>query len=161
MAVVTAHVYPSFTLALADKTQNAGASGDVIKVSLIASTSPVYTWGATPESQTTYTNWLTGDGTHGAMSEVTGGSYSVLSLTAASQAIADSTVYTSLTYSGAISWSSVTFTTTYAVFYFSVTGQLICYWDLGGAQSVAGSTFTLNLASANGVSNCIVQWTSS
>jgi hypothetical protein len=161
MSGVVAHVYPSFTQALATKTQNAGASGDVIKVSLIASTSPVYTWGSTPEGQTTYTNWLTGDGTHGAMTEVTGGSYAALSLTAASQAIADSGLFTTLTYSGSISWSSVTFTTTYAVFYFSVTGQLICYWDLGGSQSVSGATFTLALASANGVSNSIVQWTSS
>lgn len=158
---VTAHVYPSFQLALADKTQNAGASGDVIKVSLIASTSPVYTWGATPESQTTYTNWLTGDGTHGAMTEVSGGSYAVLSLTAANQAISDSGLFTSLTYSSAIAWSAVTFTTTYAVFYFSVTGQLICYWDLGGAQAVSGATFTLALGTANSITNCIVQWTSS
>lgn len=157
---VTAHVYPSFTLALATKTQNAGASGDVIKVSLIASTSPLYTWGTTPESQTTFTNWLTGDGTHGAMTEVSGGGYAALSLTAASQAIADSGLFTSLTYSGTIAWSSVTFTTTYAVFYFSVSGQLICYWDLGGSQSVSGATFTLNLGSANSVSNCIAQWTS-
>lgn len=158
---VTAHVYPSFTLALADKTQNAGVSGDVIKVSLIASTSPVYTWGATPEGQTTFTNWLTGDGTHGAMTEQSGGGYAALSLTAANQAVADSGLFTSLTYSSAVAWTSVTFTVTYAVFYFSVSGQLICYWDLGGAQSVSGATFTLALGTANSVTNCIVQWTSS
>ena len=155
---VTAHVYPSFILALADKTQNAGVSGDVIKVSLISA--GTYTYNATAQGQTTFTNWLTGSGA-GAMTEQSGGSYAALSLTAANQAISDSTVFTTLTYSSAIAWTTVTFTVTYAVFYFSVSGQLICYWDLGGAQSVSGATFTLALGTANSITNAIVQWTSS
>lgn len=159
---VSAHVYPSFTTALATKTQNAGVSGDVIKVAVISSAS-TYTWGATPEGQTTYTNFLTGDGTNGALTEVSSTNYTAggLALTASSQSIATTGLYNALEYSGTISWGPVTFTAKYAVFYFSTTGQLICYWDFGGAQSVSAGTFTLSLGSANGQSNALVQWTSS
>jgi hypothetical protein len=166
---VTAHVFPSFVLACDKKLANVGASGDTIQVALIASTGGVgnsLTWNATAQGFTTFASLLVGSGA-GTVVEVTGGSYARLSLTAANQAVADSTTFTSLTYSTAISWAAVTFTTLYAVFIDNTIGgtdstnQVICYWDLGGAQSVSGATFTLNLATANSIANCIVQWTSS
>ena len=166
---VTAHVFPSFVLACDKKLANIGASGDTVEVALIASTGGTgntIAWNSTSQGFTTFSSFLAGSGA-GTVVEVTGGSYARLSLTAASQAVADSTTFTSFTYSGTISWSSVTFTTLYAVFLDNTIGgtdstnQLICYWDLGGAQSVSGATFTLNLGTANSVSNCIVQWTSS
>lgn len=166
---VTAHVYPSFELAAAKKTANVNTSGDTIQVAMIASTGGTgntYAWNATSQGHVHFSDFLAGSGA-GTLVEVSGGGYSRLSLTAASQAVADSTVYTTLTYSGAISWSSVTFTALYAVFIDNTIGgtdttnQLICYWDLGGAQSVSAATFQLNLGTANSVANAIVQWTSS
>lgn len=165
---VTAHVYPSFELAAAKKTANVNTSGDTIQVALIASTGGTgnsYTWNSTAQGHTTMANFLAGTGA-GTLVEVSGGGYSRLSLTAANQAVSDSTTFTTLTYSSAISWSAVTFTAVYAVFIDNTIGgtdstnQLICYWDFGGAQSVSTATFQLNLGTANSIANAIVQWTS-
>jgi hypothetical protein len=171
---VTAHVFPSFVLASETKTANVGVSADTIQVALIASTGGTgntLAWNSTLQGATHFsgaagTGLLGGSGA-GTVVEVSGGSYARLSLTGASQAVADSTTFTTLTYSGTIQWTAVTFTALYAVFIDNTIGgtdstnQLICYWDLGGAQSVSGANFTLTLGTANSVSNAIVQWTSS
>lgn len=163
---VTAHVYPSFILASEKKTVNINAT-DTIQVALIASSGGsgnTYAWNSTSQGHTHFSDFLSGSGA-GTLVEVSGGSYSRLSLTTGSTAVSNSTTFTSFTYSGSISWSAVTFTTLYAVFIDNSVGgtdstnQLICYWDLGGAQGVSGVNFSLGLATANSIANVIVQWT--
>jgi hypothetical protein len=163
---VTAHVYPSFILASETKTANISNS-DTIQVALIASaggTGNSYTWNSTAQGHVHFHDFLLGSGA-GTNVEVTGGSYARLSLTTASTSVSDSTIYTTFTYSGAISWTNVSFSTVYAVFIDNTIGgtdttnQMICYWDLGGTQTVAGANFTLTLATANSITNAVVQWT--
>jgi len=167
---VTAHVFPSFSLAVAEKKVNLNAT-DTVQVALIASTGGTgnsITWNSTSEGFTTFSSFLAGSGA-GTVVEVSGGGYSRGALTTAHTSVADSGVYTSFASTdSSIAWSSVTFTALYAVFIDNSVGgsdstnQLICYWDFGGAQSVSAGTFTLTFGTGSGsVSNCIVQWTSS
>lgn len=154
---VTSHAYPSLNLnGLKNKTVN--LSTDTLQVLLIASTSPAYTWNSTSQAHTTVTNFLAGSGA-GAMTEVSGGSYARQTLTSLS--FTDSANVTTLTCAN-ITLSTVTFSTTYAVFFDNSVGgtdstnQLICYWDLGGTQSVTGQNWTLTIAGSG-----LVTWTNS
>ena len=148
----TQHFFPEFQLQT-----SANLSSDTLMVGLIAS--GTFTWGATPEGYTYVSQFLAGDGTHGALTEVTGGSYSRQALTGVTFTASGEVV--TLTAANP-SWTTVTFTTVYGFLYDSTVGAgdsshpIICYWDFGGSQSVSGTNFTLTV-NASG----LVTWTAS
>ncbi len=153
---VTAHVFPKFTENLGKK--NINLSSDALSVALVAS--GTYTWGATPEGQTFLSEFLAGDGTHGALTEVSTSGTAYTRQALASVTFSSSGLVTTLTDANP-SWPAATFAAVYAVFYHNVAGAdsgryLMCYWDLGGSQSVTGATLTLAI-NASG----LVAWTSS
>jgi hypothetical protein len=146
----TQHAFPEFELGLAAKTIN--LTSDTLTVGLIASTSPVFTWGATPEGYLYVSSFLAGDGTHGALTELSGGGYSRQALTSVTYtASGENATLTSAN----PAWTTATFLTTYAFVYDSTVGgsdaahPLIAYYDFGGTESVSSATFTLTLG-ANG-----------
>jgi hypothetical protein len=160
---VTAHVFPSFTQALAQKNVNlSGTSSDAVKVLLVGTGTNLLstTLNATVEAMTTKASIMANGAS--ALAEVANGSgYTTggIALTATSFAISESTLYTTITYSGTIQWTSATFTAYQAVFYDTTYDQGICYWDFGGAQSCSSGTFTLTLGTANSIANALVQYT--
>lgn len=153
---VTSHVFPSLSLNGLKKTLN--ASTDTLEVALIAS--GTYTWNSTAQGQTHMSDFLAGSGS-GALTEVStsGTNYARQSLT--SVTLTDSGLVTTLGCANP-SWSSASLSTLYAVFFDNTVGgsdstnQLLCYWDLGSAQSVLTTTFTLTV-NAGG----LLAWTSS
>jgi hypothetical protein len=161
---VTPHFFPTCDLALGAKTVN--FTTDTLQVLLIAS--GTYTWNATALGHTHVSDFLAGSG-GGALTEVTGGSYTrkTLATVGFTNTTSSPNGYSTLTVSVSPSWVAATFSTRYALFFDNTVGgtdstnQIICYWDLGGTQTVAGTTFTLNLGSLNGVSHALVQWQSS
>lgn len=164
---LTAHSFPNYTAqAFTHNTNQIDLSAgtvDTLKVGLIASSSPVFTWGSTPEAYTTVSQFLSGDGTHGALTEVSYGSASPSSrITLASLTFSTSGEVTTLSCASP-QWTGATWTATYAFFYdytaggiSDTAGLLICYWDFGGAQSVAAAPFTLNIPGSG-----LVTWTNS
>ena len=165
---VQGHYFPSWTLAVSKG--QADVLTDTLKVLLIAP-SNTYTWNATALAAVHVSDFLAGSG-GGALTEVaTGGGTNYSRQTLATVGISDSLAspngYTTLTVSANPSWSSATFTTTYALFFDNTIGgtdstnQVICMWDLGGAQVVTSAApFVLNLGSLNGVAQGLVQWQS-
>jgi hypothetical protein len=153
---VTAHYFPEFETQMGTKVIN--LSTDTLTVGLIAS--GTFTWGSTPEGYTYVSSFLAGDGTHGALTEVSGGGYSRQNLV--SPTFTSSGEVVTLTCSTNPSWSSATFNTVYGFLYDSTVGgsdsahPIILYWDFGGSQSVSGATFTLTI-NASG----LVTWTAS
>lgn len=131
---------------------------DTLNVGLIAS--GTFTWGATPEGYTFVSSFLAGDGTHGALTEVSGGGYSRQGLSGVSVGVSGEVV--TLTASTNPSWTSATFSTVYAFLYDATVGgsdsahPIIAYWDFGGSQSVSASTFTLVIGGSG-----LVTWTAS
>jgi hypothetical protein len=153
---VTAHVFPKITENMGKK--NINFSSDALDVLLIAS--GTYTWGATPETQAFVSDFLGGDGTHGALTEVSTSGTGYARQALGSVSFSSSGLVTTLTCANP-SWASATFSAVYALFYDNApstdaTRQIIAYWDLGGTQSVTGATFTLAI-NASG----LVTWTSS
>jgi len=148
----TQHYFPEFEL---QTTTN--LASDTLMVGLIAS--GTFTWGATPEAYQFVSSFLAGDGTHGALTEVTGGSYSRQALTSVTFTASGEVV--TLTAANP-AWANATFSTVYGFLYDSSVGSgdsshpIILYWDFGGSQSVAGTTFTLTV-NASG----LVTWTAS
>jgi hypothetical protein len=153
----TQHYFPEFETQLGAKAVN--LSTDTLNVGLIAS--GTFTWGATPEAYTFVSQFLGGDGTHGALTEVStsGTGYSRQALTSVSYSASGEVV--TLTAANP-AWSSATFSTVYGFLYDASVGgsdaahPIILYWDFGGSQSVAGTTFTLTV-NASG----LVTWTAS
>src|ERR1700735_342338 len=128
MAVI-GHVFPEAQQQLGTKAIN--LTSDTLAVLLISSASNVYTWGATPETHVHVSDFLGGDGTHGALTEVTGGSYSRQNLTGVS--LATSGEVTTLTCSNPV-WMTSTISAIYACFFDNTpvtdaTRQLLCYFD--------------------------------
>jgi len=164
---VQGHYFPSWTLAASKKTAN--VLTDTLQVLLIAP-SNTYTWNATALAAVHVSDFLAGSG-GGALTEVSisGTNYTrqTLATVGISDSLASPAGYTTLTVSANPSWSSATFTTTYALFFDNTIGgtdstnQVICMWDLGGAQVVTSAApFVLNLGSLNGVAQGLVQWQS-
>jgi hypothetical protein len=151
----TQHYFPEFEGQLATKAIN--LTSDTLTMGLIAS--GTFTWGATPEGYTYVSSFLAGDGTHGALTEVSGGSYARLNLSSVTYTTSGETNTLTATNPA---WSTVTFSAVYAFLYDASVGSgdsshpVIAYWDFGGTQTVTSATFTLQLG-ANG----LVQWTSS
>ena len=146
MAVVS-HWFPVLETLMGTKVIN--LSTDTLTIGLIAS--GTFTWGATPEGYEYVSQFLAGDGTHGALTEVTGGNYSRQNLSSVSFSASGETV--TLT-AASPTWPDATFSTVYAFLYDSTVGSgdsshpIIQYWDLGGAQPVTATTFTLAVGSS-------------
>jgi hypothetical protein len=153
-----AHYFPECEIALGNKTID--LASDTLAVGLIAS--GTFTWGSTPEGYQYVSQFLGGDGTHGALTEVssTGTGYSRYDLVSPTFTASGEVV--TLTCSTNPSWSSATFTAVYGFLYDASVGgsdsahPIICYWDFGGSQSVSAQTFTLDI-NASG----LVTWTAS
>jgi hypothetical protein len=165
--MAVAHFFPSCGLALGQKTVN--FTSDTLQVLLIAS--GTYTWNATALGHVHVSDFLAGSGA-GALTEVSlvGTNYTrqTLATVGLSDSVSAPSGYTTLTVSGNPTWSSATFSTSYALFFDNTVGgtdstnQIICYWDLGGSRIVTSATpFVLNLGSLNGVSQGLIQWQSS
>lgn len=152
---VTAHYFPVFETLMAGKSIN--LSSDTLEVGLIAS--GTFTWGATPEAYEFVSQFLAGDGTHGALTEVSGGGYSRQALTSVSVSASGEVV--TLTAANP-SWSAATFSTVYGFLYDSSVGSgdsshpILLYWDFGGSQSVSAATFTLTVSGSG-----LLTWTAS
>jgi hypothetical protein len=152
---VTAHYFPEFETQMGNKDIN--LTSDTLNVGLIAS--GTFTWGSTPEGYTYVSSFLAGDGTHGALTEVSGGGYSRQALTSVSFSASGEVV--TLTAANP-SWSSATFSTVYGFLYDATVGSgdsshpIILYWDFGGTQTVSGATFTLTVNGSG-----LVTWTAS
>lgn len=164
-AIVTAHVFPSFELAVAQKKVN--VTTDTIQALLVAT--GTYTWNATALAAVTVHDFLTANGT---LTEVAGGASNYTRQTLATVGISDTVSapagYTTLTCSGNPTWTNCTFTCLYALFFDNTVGgtdttnQVIAYWDLGGVQAATPATpFVLTLGTLNGVSQALIQWQSS
>lgn len=149
----SAHYFPVFETLLANKSIN--LTSDTLTIGLIAS--GTFTWGATPEGYQYVSQFLAGDGTNGALTEVSGGGYSRQNLV--SPTFTRSGENVTLTTSTNPSWTSATFNTVYGFLYDSTVGSgdsshpIIAYFDWGTSESVSGATFTLTIG-ANG----LVQW---
>lgn len=149
-----AHVYPNAVQNIATKTENWNNS-DTLKVGLVAS--GTYTWITASQGQSTVANFLAGDGSNGALTEVStsGTGYTRQALTSVS--VATSALVTKLT-CATISWTATSnWSALYAFFYDAAvdtddtTRKLIAYWDFGGTVSVvSGGNFTLTI-NANGI----------
>jgi hypothetical protein len=162
---VAAHVFPSFNLALLEKSANYTnfASSTHLAVLLIGSASTYTATNAGFGTCATVTNFLAGDGTNGALTEVSGGSYARIT-NIGTVTVADSgtspSALTTLTCANPV-WSTVTFSAKYALFYDHTSGadatdQVLCYWDFGGSQSVSGANFTLTISGSG-----LITWASS
>lgn len=172
MAAVTAGVFPTIVQGMMGIANNFTATtGDQLNAALIGAGTyylPVVpSSGAAKTAICADTTWTTikANSGVGALTEVANGSgYTTagLLLTKASQAISQSTIWTTLTYSGTIQWTAATFTAYQVVFYDSTatTYQGICWWDFGGAQSCSSGTFTLTLGTANSIANALIQFSS-
>ena len=156
IAIATvSHFFPQFQVQLGSGIAN--LSSDTLTIGLIAS--GTFSWGVTPEGYTYVSQFLAGDGTHGALTEVTGGGYSRQNLSSVTYS-ASAEVATLNSASPA--WATATFSCVYAFLYDASVGgsdsahPIIQYWDFGGAQEVTSTTFTLAVGS-NGLDN----WTAS
>lgn len=152
----TQHVFPKFQQMLGAKAIN--LTSDTLKVGLIAS--GTFTWGATPQGYSYVSQFLAGDGAHGALTEVSpsGTGYARYSLI--SPAYTTSGEVGTLTCPTNPSWASATFSTVYGFLYDSTVGSadsghpIICYWDWGSVKSPSAEPFTITI-SASG----LLTWT--
>jgi hypothetical protein len=153
----TQHYFPQFEVFMGTKTVN--LTSDTIMVGLIAS--GTFTWGATPEGYQYVSQFLAGDGTDGALTEVStsGTGYTRMSLSGVSFTASGEVV----TLSGAsVLWTLANFTTNYGFLYDSSVGSgdsshpIIGYWDFGGTQSPGGGPLQLTISGSG-----VVNWTAS
>jgi hypothetical protein len=146
----TQHVFPEFQQKLGSKVAN--LTSDTLEVGLIAS--GTFTWGATPQGYTYVSQYLAGDGTHGALTEVStsGTGYTRYSLV--SPAYTTSGEVSTLTCSTNPSWASATFSTVYGFLYDATVGggdsshPIICYWDWGGTKSPSAEPWTITISAS-------------
>ena len=152
------HFFPNFQKVLAQN-KSAALNTDTLTVGLISA--GTYTWGATPQTANYVSDFLAGDGTHGALTEVStsGTGYTRQNLASVTYTVSGLVNTLSAT---SPAWSSATFTALYAFLFDTTVGTgdashpIIAYWDFGGAQSVTSATFTL-IVGANG----LITWTAS
>jgi hypothetical protein len=143
----TSHYFPVFETLMGSK--DIDLATDTLTVGLIAS--GTFTWGSTPQGYTYVSQFLAGDGTHGALTEVSGGGYSRQNLTSVSFSASGETV--TLT-AASPAWSDATFSTVYAFMYDASVGSgdsshpILQYWDFGASQGVTSTTFTLAVGSS-------------
>lgn len=159
------HLFPGFQQALSTKTVNLqGGTVDTLKVGLVAT--GTFNWVAATQAYTTVSQFLTNAGSGGgtALTESAVSGYARQTLT--SVGCTTSGEVTTLT-CATPQWGSVgvpiTLTTVYAFFYdytaggnSDTAGIMVCYWDLGGAQSLTNGIFQLQI-NASG----LITWTAS
>jgi hypothetical protein len=151
----TQHYFPVFETLLGTKVIDLVT--DTLEVGLIAS--GTFTWGSGPEAYEYVSQFLAGDGTHGALTEVSGGGYSRQALTSVTYSASGEVI--TLTAANP-AWTSATFSTSYGFVYDATVGSgdsshpILLYWDFGGSQSVSGTTFTLTVSGSG-----LVYWTAS
>lgn len=167
---VTAHVWPAATLAADTKNFNFTSGQDNLYVLLIASGTFVFTAGAnTPYAYTTVSQFLAGDGTNGALTEVStsGTSYTRQQLTGVTITDSAGSLVTTLTCANP-TWPSSTISAKYACFFDAgiggsgtsagdaATNKLLCYWDFGGTNSSSSGSFTLTISGSG-----LITWSAS
>ena len=165
---VSGHLFPSWNLAVAKKQVN--VTTDTLQVLLVAS--GTYTWNSAALAAVHVSDFLAGSG-GGALTEVaTGVGTNYTRQTLATVAVADSSSvpngWTTVTVSGNPTWTSCTFTCSYALAFDNTVGgtdstnQVLGYFDFGVAQAVTpAADFVMNLGSLNGVSQALMQWQTS
>lgn len=148
---ITAHTFPKFLAGLGNGTIKLGT--DTLKVGLVAS--GTYAWNSTSEGHQSVADFLAGSGS-GALTEVStsGTGYARQALTSVTWAASGLVVTLGCANP---SWTDSTISADYAFFYDDAplgvaasadSGRLlICYWDLGGADSDTNGTFSLQIAS--------------
>lgn len=161
---VTAHVFPSFVWQLGAKAVS--LTGDSLYAGLIASGTYSFGGGANGTKPLHVADFLAGDGTNGALTEVStsGTGYSRQLLTSVAVAPSSDAYTTGLTYTLTCanpSWAASTISAKYAFFYDNTFGGgtdannlIICYWDFGGTNSSSSGNFTLIISGSG-----LVQWT--
>ena len=149
---VSAHIFPELQQETGTKTLQLAT--DALFVLLIAT--GTFTFGATPYTYTTVSQFLAGDGSNGAVVEVStsGTAYTRQALGGVS--LTTTGLVTTLTCSNP-SWAASTISAKYAVWYAggaggsgvsandATTNKLMAYWDFGGAQASSAGTFTLQV----------------
>ena len=149
---VSAHIFPELQQETGTKTLQLAT--DALFVLLIAT--GTFTFGATPYTYTTVSQFLAGDGSNGAVVEVStsGTAYTRQALGGVS--LTTTGLVTTLTCSNP-SWAASTISAKYAVWYAggaggsgvsandATTNKLMVYWDFGGAQASSAGTFTLQV----------------
>jgi len=151
------HFFPIFQSLMS--TAKINLTTDTFKAGLIAS--GTFTWGPTPQSYEYVSQFLAGDGTDGALTEVS------TSGTGYARAVLPSVTFSTSgevnTFTcGNIIWNPATFSASYAFFYDASVGSgdssypVVGYWDFGGSEPVSNTAFTLS-PNASG----LFTWTSS
>lgn len=162
---VACHVFPSLIWQLGSKAVS--LTGDSLYAGLIASGTYSFSGGANGTKPVHVSDFLAGDGTNGALTEVStsGTAYSRQLLTSVAVSPASDTYTTGTTYTltcGNPSWAASTISAKYAFFYDNTVGGtdstnlIMCYWDFGGTNSSSSGSFTLTI-NASG----LLQWTMS
>lgn len=158
-----AHIFPGFTQAMGVNSGPVNLSSDTLKVGLVAGGS-TFNWVSATQAYTTVSQFLTnsGSGGGGALTEVSTSGTGYIRQALTSVTYTESGLVSTLTCSNP-SWSAATFTAVYAFFYdftaggsSDTNGLMLCYWDFGGNQTVAGATFTLTISGSG-----LATWTSS
>jgi hypothetical protein len=161
---VACHVFPSLVWQLGAKAVS--LTSDSLYVGLVASGTYSYSGGASGTAPIHVATFLAGDGTNGALTEVstsgTGYSRQLLSgvaVSPSSDSYTNGTTYT-LTCTSP-SWASSTISAKYAFFYDNTYGSggdsnnlMLCYWDFGGTNSSSSGSFTLTISGSG-----LLQWT--
>ena len=142
---LAAHWFPNFETVMGGKLAN--LTSDALTVGLIAS--GTFTWGATPEGYQFVSQFLAGDGTHGALTEVaTGGGTNYTRQQLTSVTLTKSGEVVTLTAANPL-WTGANFSTVYGFLYDASIGSadsshpIILYWDFNGAQNPANVPFQL------------------
>jgi hypothetical protein len=151
---VTAHLFPEAQQALASQAFNLAT--DSLFVLLVAT--GTFVFGATPYGYTNVSQFMGGDGTNGALAEVStsGTAYARQALTSVTLATAG--LVTTLGCANP-TWAASTITAKYALFFNAgaggsgvtandaTTNKLICYWDFGGTPTSGAGTFEVQVNS--------------
>jgi len=154
---VPAHFFPAFETLIA--TGRADLGTDTLVAGLVAA--GTFTWGTVPQSYQYVSQFLTGDGQHGPLTEVSteATGYSRLPLTGVTYSTSGEK--NTLTCSNPI-WPLVTLSASYAFFYDASVGSgdtshpILAYWDFGAPQPVSDNSFTLEVSPSG-----LATWTSS
>ncbi|MGH3120143.1 MAG: hypothetical protein ACRDND_03785 [Streptosporangiaceae bacterium] len=140
---VTAHVFPQF--AIGWDAGDISLTGGTYKVALSNAAGPVTLATAGVSTAKLFSDW-----TANVAAEITGTGYTPGGLLVASPTFtAGGTDNSVATWTSGTNpeWTGATFTANQAIFHESSASicQLICFWDFGGAISVASGNFTLTI----------------
>lgn len=161
---VACHVFPSLLWQLGAKAVN--LTSDTLQVGLIASGTYSFAGGTNGTKPFHVSDFLAGDGTNGALTEVStsGTAYSRQTLTSVAVTPSTDSFTTGTTYTLSCAnpaWATSTISAKYAFFYDNTFGSgtdstnlIMCYWDFGGTSSSSSGSFTLTISGSG-----LLQWT--